>query len=42
METLKTLKYRIFSKKTLFLPIICGKCGSEAENVFKEKEQLKY
>ena len=28
----------IFTKKTLVLSIICSKCGSEIEKIFKEEE----
>ena len=33
----KNLKIYIFSK-TLFLSIICDKCGSEDKKIFKEEE----
>ena len=40
IENLKTLKYHIFSRKKMFLFIICDKCGSENEKIFKEKESV--
>ena len=36
LKNLKTLKYHTFSKKA-FLSILCGKCGSKDEKIFKEE-----
>ena len=41
MKNLKSLKCHTFFKKTLFLPIICSKCGKKDEKIFKEKESIK-
>ena len=40
MKNLKSLKCHIFFKKTLFLSIICSKCGKKYEKIFKEKESI--
>ena len=37
----KTLKYHIFSKKTLLFSSICSNCGSKDEKMFKEEESTK-
>ena len=39
-KNLKTLKYHIFYKKKLVLTIICSKCDSKDEKIFKEKESI--
>ena len=39
-KNVKILKYHIFSKKTLIFYFICGRCGSENEKTFKEKESI--
>ena len=39
IKNVKTLKYRTFSKKTLVLCIICGKCENNNEKIFKEEEE---
>ena len=41
MKNLKTLKYHTFPKKTLVLSIICSKCDSNDEKIFKEEESNK-
>ena len=39
IENIKTLKSHIL-EKTLFLSIICSKCDSKDEKIFKEKESI--
>ena len=39
IENLKTLKYHIFKKKTLDLPINYSKCGHEYKKIFKKEEE---
>ena len=41
MKNLETLKHHIFSKKTLVLSIICSKCDSKEEKIFKEEKSIK-
>ena len=36
----KNSKYHILSKKTLVLSIICSKCESEDEKIFKEEQSM--
>ena len=36
---LKTLKHHTFFDKTLVLSVICDKCGTKNEKIFKEEEE---
>ena len=40
IENLKNLKDHATQKKTLILSIICSKCKSEDEKIFKEEESI--
>ena len=40
IENLKNLKDHTTQKKTLILSIICSKCKSEDEKIFKEEESI--
>ena len=43
IKNVKTLKYQTLFKKALVHSIICSKCGSKDEKIFKEGEnQLKF
>ena len=39
IENFKKIKYHIFFKKTINLPIVYSKCGHEYEKIFKEKDE---
>ena len=41
IKNLKTLKYYKFLKRKLVLLIICSRCGSKAEEIFKEEVSKK-
>ena len=40
IENLKNLKDHTTQKKTLILSIICSKCKSEDQKIFKEEESI--
>ena len=40
IEILKKLKYHIFKKKTLSIPIVYSKCGHAYEKIYKERKSI--